>query len=108
MPFNFVTRYADRAKQIVCKAVVNEDPNAKVSVCVCEWVSEWVCVCVRVCVCERESASVGVYECVCTVYACKYSSMMYFQRRVLYLSRLCLLYIADKWANYNVQFDTAA
>ena len=24
-------RYADRAKQIVCKAVVNEDPNAKVS-----------------------------------------------------------------------------
>jgi len=22
-------RYADRAKQIVCKAVVNEDPNAK-------------------------------------------------------------------------------
>ena len=24
-------RYADRAKQIVCKAVINEDPNAKVS-----------------------------------------------------------------------------
>ena len=24
------SRYADRAKQIVCKAVVNEDPNAKV------------------------------------------------------------------------------
>lgn len=23
-------RYADRAKQIVCKAVVNEDPNAKI------------------------------------------------------------------------------
>ena len=23
-------RYADRAKQIVCAAVVNEDPNAKV------------------------------------------------------------------------------
>jgi hypothetical protein len=23
-------RYADRAKQIVCKAVINEDPNAKV------------------------------------------------------------------------------
>ena len=23
------TRYADRAKQIVCKAVINEDPNAK-------------------------------------------------------------------------------
>ena len=23
-------RYADRAKQIVCKAIVNEDPNAKV------------------------------------------------------------------------------
>ena len=22
-------RYADRAKQIVCKAIVNEDPNAK-------------------------------------------------------------------------------
>ena len=22
-------RYADRAKQIVCKAVVNEDPNAR-------------------------------------------------------------------------------
>ena len=22
-------RYADRAKQIMCKAVVNEDPNAK-------------------------------------------------------------------------------
>ena len=22
--------YADRAKQIVCKAIVNEDPNAKV------------------------------------------------------------------------------
>lgn len=26
----FVFRYADSAKQIVCKAVVNEDPNAKV------------------------------------------------------------------------------
>ena len=26
----FVIRYADRAKQIVCKAIVNEDPNAKV------------------------------------------------------------------------------
>lgn len=25
----FFSRYADRAKQIVCKAVVNEDPNAK-------------------------------------------------------------------------------
>ena len=25
-------RYADRAKQIVCKAIVNEDPNAKVHV----------------------------------------------------------------------------
>ena len=25
----FVFRYADRAKQIVCKAVVNEDANAK-------------------------------------------------------------------------------
>ena len=24
-------RYADRAKQIVCKAVINEDPNAKVN-----------------------------------------------------------------------------
>jgi len=24
-----VVRYADRAKQIVCKAVINEDPNAK-------------------------------------------------------------------------------
>jgi len=24
-----VIRYADRAKQIVCKAVINEDPNAK-------------------------------------------------------------------------------
>jgi len=24
-----VCRYADRAKQIVCKAVINEDPNAK-------------------------------------------------------------------------------
>ena len=24
-----VTRYADRAKQIVCKAIVNEDANAK-------------------------------------------------------------------------------
>jgi len=24
-----VCRYADRAKQIVCKAVVNEDPNAR-------------------------------------------------------------------------------
>jgi len=23
-------RYADRAKQIVCKAIINEDPNAKV------------------------------------------------------------------------------
>ena len=23
-------RYADRAKQIMCKAIVNEDPNAKV------------------------------------------------------------------------------
>ena len=28
-------RYADSAKQIVCKAVVNEDPNAKVCLCVC-------------------------------------------------------------------------
>lgn len=27
-PFGFC-RYADRAKQIVCKAVVNEDPNAR-------------------------------------------------------------------------------
>lgn len=26
---NIVFRYADRAKQIVCKAVVNEDANAK-------------------------------------------------------------------------------
>lgn len=26
---NFDYRYADRAKQIVCKAVVNEDANAK-------------------------------------------------------------------------------
>lgn len=25
-------RYADSAKQIVCKAVVNEDPNAKVQI----------------------------------------------------------------------------
>ena len=25
----FLFRYADRAKQIMCKAVVNEDPNAK-------------------------------------------------------------------------------
>jgi len=25
----YVCRYADRAKQIVCKAVVNEDPNAR-------------------------------------------------------------------------------
>ena len=25
----FTYRYADRAKQIMCKAVVNEDPNAK-------------------------------------------------------------------------------
>ena len=25
-------RYADRAKQIVCKAVVNEDPKAKVRI----------------------------------------------------------------------------
>lgn len=24
-----LNRYADRAKQIVCKAVVNEDPNAR-------------------------------------------------------------------------------
>ena len=24
-----VDRYADRAKQILCKAVINEDPNAK-------------------------------------------------------------------------------
>ena len=24
-----VSRYADRAKQIMCKAVVNEDPNAR-------------------------------------------------------------------------------
>ena len=29
---NFFPRYADRAKQILCKAVVNEDPNAKVNV----------------------------------------------------------------------------
>lgn len=27
--FFFFLRYADRAKQIVCKAVVNEDANAK-------------------------------------------------------------------------------
>ena len=26
----FLRRYADRAKQIVCKAVVNEDANAKI------------------------------------------------------------------------------
>lgn len=26
----FIFRYADRAKQIVCKAVVNEDANAKI------------------------------------------------------------------------------
>lgn len=25
----FIRRYADRAKQIVCKAVVNEDANAR-------------------------------------------------------------------------------
>ena len=25
----FFNRYADRAKQIVCKAVINEDPNAR-------------------------------------------------------------------------------
>lgn len=25
----FLNRYADRAKQIVCKAIVNEDANAK-------------------------------------------------------------------------------
>jgi len=25
----YVCRYADRAKQIVCKAIVNEDPNAR-------------------------------------------------------------------------------
>lgn len=29
MFFFFTCRYADRAKQIVCKAVVNEDANAK-------------------------------------------------------------------------------
>jgi len=28
--FKCSNRYADRAKQIVCKAIVNEDPNAKV------------------------------------------------------------------------------
>lgn len=27
--FRFIDRYADRAKQIVCKAVVNEDANAR-------------------------------------------------------------------------------
>lgn len=27
--FGFIDRYADRAKQIVCKAVVNEDANAR-------------------------------------------------------------------------------
>lgn len=27
--FRFINRYADRAKQIVCKAVVNEDANAR-------------------------------------------------------------------------------
>ena len=27
----FFGRYADRAKQILCKAIVNEDPNAKVT-----------------------------------------------------------------------------
>lgn len=27
--FLFFIRYADRAKQIVCKAIVNEDANAK-------------------------------------------------------------------------------
>jgi len=25
----YISRYADRAKQIVCKAFVNEDPNAR-------------------------------------------------------------------------------
>ena len=28
--YKCTNRYADRAKQIVCKAIVNEDPNAKV------------------------------------------------------------------------------
>lgn len=27
--FAFTSRYADRAKHILCKAVINEDPNAK-------------------------------------------------------------------------------
>ena len=27
--FGMISRYADRAKQIMCKAVVNEDPNAR-------------------------------------------------------------------------------
>ena len=31
MVFCFFGRYADRAKQILCKAIVNEDPNAKVT-----------------------------------------------------------------------------
>lgn len=30
LPLLFNNRYADRAKQIVCKAIINEDPNAKV------------------------------------------------------------------------------
>lgn len=30
MKKKFFSRYADRAKQIVCKAIVNEDANAKI------------------------------------------------------------------------------
>ena len=48
----YMCRYADRAKQIMCKAVINEDPNAKVRT----YVRTCVCVCVCVCVCIYEHA----------------------------------------------------
>ena len=42
-PSHHGPRYADRAKQIMCKAVINEDPNAKVCVLTYKHVdSAWV------------------------------------------------------------------
>lgn len=34
-------RYADRAKKIVNHAVINEDPNSKVSTSFCPEISDW-------------------------------------------------------------------
>ena len=70
----YMCRYADRAKQIMCKAVINEDPNAKVRT----YVRTCVCVCVCVCVCAFTNMRIYVMW-VCpfctfgTGYLCTYS-----------------------------------